>query len=292
MKYIIIALVFYIVSVLIKGYVNYRIVNNKEKFNLKEAIGQNVIAQFFNGITPFATGGQPMEVYMLKEHGISLAKATNMTIQSFIFYQIALVACGVLAVSYNFFFHIFPKVKVLQHFVLLGFLINVTVAIVLILISTSRQMTKKIEGIVKWVTKKCNIKINEKELENKFEDFREGFQELKQRKGLLPKGILLNVISLLCLYITPLLVLYSMTGNYPMKISETITSSAYVYIVGSFVPIPGASGGIEYGFAQFFGNFLGGSIISAMLIVWRFLTYYLGVMVGGIFFNIRERVKK
>ena len=38
--------------------------------SLKEAIKHNIIVQFFNGITPFSTGGQPMEVYMLKEHGI------------------------------------------------------------------------------------------------------------------------------------------------------------------------------------------------------------------------------
>ena len=98
--------------------------------------------------------------------------------------------------------------------------------------------------------------------------------------------------SLLCLYSVPYFVLLGMGDGTKMTIVETIVSSAYVYLIGAFVPIPGASGGIEYGFTQFFGNFLEGSIISAMLIVWRFLTYYLGVIIGGILFNIRERVKK
>ena len=71
---------------------------------------------------------------------------------------------------------------------------------------------------------------------------------------------------------------------------ETITASAYVYLIGAFVPIPGASGGIEYGFTQFYGIFIGLEKISAVLIVWRFITYYLGIIVGAIAFNIDRRV--
>ena len=82
-------------------------------------------------------------------------------------------------------------------------------------------------------------------------------------------------------------------GDYKsLTIIDTLVSSAYVYLIGAFVPVPGASGGIEYGFSQFFGNFVEGSILPAMLIVWRFITYYLGVIVGAILFNIRERMKK
>jgi len=290
--YIGLAIIFFFLSVIIKGYVNYIIANDKEKLSLKEAIKHNFITQFFNGVTPFSTGGQPMEIYMLREHGIPLTKATNQTIQSFIFYQIALVICGIIAVSYNFFFHVFPKVKLLQHFVFLGFLINVAVAVILLLISSSHAMTKRIERIVKWICKKFKININEQELSEKIEDFHKGFQELKRRKGLLFRGVSLNIISLLLLYTTPLLVLYSMSGNYSMKFVETITASAYVYIVGSFVPIPGASGGIEYSFTQFFGNFIGLDMISAVLIIWRTITYYLGIIIGALLFNLEKKVKK
>ena len=55
-----------------------------------------------------------MEIYMTTEHGISAVEATNISIQNFIFYQTALVIYGVLAVSYNFIFHIFPKTELLR----------------------------------------------------------------------------------------------------------------------------------------------------------------------------------
>ena len=71
-------------------------------------------------------------------------------------------------------------------------------------------------------------------------------------------------------------------GDFNIGIMETISASAYVLIIGAFVPIPGGTGGIEYGFMQFFGNFISGSVLSASLLVWRFITYYLGIILGAI----------
>lgn len=291
LKYIILALVFYTISVVIKGFMNYKIVNDKEKFKLKEAINQNIISQFFNGITPFQTGGEPMAIYMLKEQGFSISQATNYMVQGFIFYQLALVLYGLFAVVYNYTFQVFPKVQILQYLVLIGFTINIVV-VILLLLSYSEQATKRISKLSYKICRKLKIKISKENLEKKFEDYHNGFQELKERKGLFVFGVCMNIISLSCLYMVPYFILCGMGDTNSLSIVNTLISSAYVYLIGAFVPVPGASGGIEYGFTQFYGNFVAGSIISAMLIVWRFITYYLGVIVGGICFNVRERVRK
>ena len=77
-----------------------------------------------------------------------------------------------------------------------------------------------------------------------------------------------------------------------LNVGITITSSAYVLLIGAFVPIPGGSGGIEYGFLSFFGNFLSKSRLSAVLLIWRFITYYMPMIIGAIAFNLDEREKK
>ena len=290
-SYIIIALLFYFISVSIKGFVNYLIVNDKKKISIREAIKHNFIAQFFNGITPFSSGGQPMEIYMLTEHDISLTKATNLTIQNFIFYQIALVICGLIAVSYNFIFHIFPKEHLLQHLVLLGFLINILVVIVL-MFSTRERFVKVIYNTIKKVSKFFKIKINDEKLKDTFVEFSTGMTELKKRRKLTVIGIFLNVVSLCSLYCVPLFVIYSLGVFSNLSIIDTIVSSAYVYLIGAFVPAPGGSGGIEYGYTQFFGNFVGIEIISASLLIWRFITYYLGMIIGALLFSLEKKVKK
>jgi uncharacterized protein (TIRG00374 family) len=62
-------------------------------------------------------------------------------------------------------------------------------------------------------------------------------------------------------------------------------------LIGSFIPLPGGTGGVEYGFINFFGNFLSGAILKTLMLLWRFFTYYFGMFIGAITFNIMERRK-
>ena len=78
----------------------------KKSIKYSKMFHQILITQFFNGITPFATGGEPMQVYMLKKSGVKVAQATNIIVQEFIMYQIALVIIGFLALLLNFKFNV------------------------------------------------------------------------------------------------------------------------------------------------------------------------------------------
>lgn len=294
--YILIAIFFFFLYLFFKSYIYYITINNKEKISLKESFKHQVITQFFNGITPFSTGGQPMEIYMTTEHGISAVEATNISIQNFIFYQTALVIYGVLAVSYNFIFHIFPKAELLRKLVLLGFLINTFVAVALLAVLISNAFTKKIAFFFVDALSKIKIIKNKEKAKEKvnktLDEFHKSATELRNRRGLFTKGVILNFISLTCLYIIPLFIVLSLGDTTSLNPMTTLTSSAYVLLMGSFVPIPGASGGIEYGFLKFYGNFLSKKIISAVLIVWRFITYYLGVILGAFAFSLEKKVDK
>ena len=71
---------------------------------------------------------------------------------------------------------------------------------------------------------------------------------------------------------------------------EAIVASAYVMLIGSFVPLPGGTGGIEYGFIYFFGVFIISDVkLRALMLLWRFVTFYMGIVVGGIVLNLKER---
>ena len=101
-------------------------------------------------------------------------------------------------------------------------------------------------------------------------------------------NILYNFIALCCLYLIPLFVLYSMGDFNSFNAGIAIVTSAYIMIIGSFVPIPGGTGGLEYGFVAFYGNFVTGSKLSAMMLVWRFITYYFGMIAGAVALNIKK----
>ena len=89
----------------------------------------------------------------------------------------------------------------------------------------------------------------------------------------------------------PYFVIIALAETFPTGVTrlKVICSSAYVLIMGSFVPIPGASGGIEYGYYKFFGNFIKGSLLKASLLIWRTISYYLPMIIGGILFNTNTK---
>ena len=289
LRFIFIAVVLYFLYIAIRAYMIYITVNNKKKFSLWESIKHNIITQFFNGITPFSTGGQPMEIYMLTRHKISFAKASNYIIQNFMFYQIALVIYGGVAVLYNWCFNIFPNNTLLKELIFLGFVINTIVAVVLFFIASSEKFTHKCMSFIVSMLDKVNIVKDKKAAKERWNkrlvEFHENTKDLMKNKSRFVLGVVLNLISLTCFYIIPLFVVYSFHDFTSLNVMDTIVASAYVLIIGSFVPIPGASGGIEYGFLKFFGNFINGSSMVATLLVWRVITYYLGIIAGGILVN-------
>lgn len=250
--------------------------------------------QFFNAITPFSTGGQPYQIYYLTREGLSTTISTNIIIQNFIVYQIALVFLGIVAVLSNVFFHIFNEVNLLQQLVLIGFLANTFVIILLFIVSFSKKLNKKIISLgITILTKLHLVKDKEKKLQEWYEyinKFHAGAKVLLTDRWEFFKTIIYNAVALCCLYAIPVVLLYSMGDFTSYNILTAIVTSAYVMLIGSFVPIPGASGGLEYGFMSFYGNFIGGAKLKAIMLLWRFVTYYFGLIVGSVALNIK-RVK-
>ncbi len=261
-------------------------------YSFKQSYKMLLITKFFNGITPFSSGGQPMQIYMLKKDGVRLTKATNIIIQNFIIYQAALVVLGLVALGINFYFSLFEKVVLLKHLVTIGFMMNTLVMIFLFIISFSNRFNHfMIEKGILILSKIKLVKDKEKILNSwheKVDDFHEGATYLKQNKMLCFRTFLYNALYLVLLYVMPYFVILALTKD-PITITplEAICSSAYVLIMGSFVPIPGASGGIEYGYLRFFGNFIKGALVKASLLIWRTISYYIPMILGAVLFNTR-----
>lgn len=251
---------------------------------------------FFNAITPFSSGGQPFEIYYLKKDNIKLADVTTIVIEQFVVYQVALVSLGLIAIGANQIFHIFPSNSVLKNLVTIGFIINTLVTVVLFMLAFTTKTNKFIvEKFVNLGYKLKLIKNKDKKLEkinNYINDLHDGTKKLLENKKSFIFMILANFVGLVCLYLVPLSILYA-TGDYnSFNGLESVVASAYVMLIGSFVPIPGGTGGLEYGFINFYGNFIKGSVLTAIMITWRFITYYIPMIIGAIAVNIKKRVEE
>jgi len=68
------------------------ICNFKQDYTFKQTLRLMLSTQFFNAITPFASGGQPFQIYMLNKSGVKITDSANIIIQNYIVYQIPLYA--------------------------------------------------------------------------------------------------------------------------------------------------------------------------------------------------------
>ena len=278
----------------LKGLVLYYCASKvNKKYTEKKGILLMITTQFFHAITPFAAGGQPWQIYKLKKDGLTLGQSTNVVIQDFIAYQIALVFLGGCAITANYIMHIFPSDSLLKKLVTIGFIINTVVVIVLFVVAFSKKWNKKIiDGTVTLLHKLKIIKDKEEKLK-KSEKFIHNFHQsaiiLFKDKFNMIRIISLNFIALVGQYLIPFTLLMGL-GIYINPLLVIITS-AYVMLIGSMVPIPGGTGGLEFSFLAFFKNFVTGPKLSIIMIVWRLVTYYFGFIVGGIALNFNREAR-
>lgn len=291
-RYFVLALILMLISLIFKAKSLHTVIKKvKPKYKMKKAFNLSLESQFFNAITPFATGGQPFQIYSLKKEGINVTKGTNIIIQNFTSYQVALILIGIFFVTYNHYTNLLADTPFLKNLVILGFLINFIVIIVLFVVAFSKKSNKYIINKIIDLLYKFKIVKNKKQKKEDFNEYIETFHKgasiLLKDKTMFIKTIIYNLISLISLYLIPLAVIYSLGGKIlPL---EVLLASSYTMLIGSFVPIPGAAGGLEYGYVMFYGNFIKNPILNASMLIWRFITYYLTLILGTIIFNIKER---
>lgn len=262
--------------------------NKDFKFQFSLYLG--IITKFFNGITPLASGGQPMEVYEMHKKGISYSNGANIVIQNYIVFQIALVFWAVVAISLNQILHFFEYVPLLKQLTIIGFIINFVILIILFMVSFSKNFNRVlINFIINFLAKLKIVKDKGDKIEKwnqRCDDYYTNARKLINNKKLFLKCIFYQLISLGIYYVLPLFIAWSLNLGDNLNFINTIAASSYIYVMGCYVPIPGASGGMEYAFMGFFGNFMSDSPLKALLILWRFLTYYAPTIIGAIIYNV------
>lgn len=267
-----------------------------KNYKFKDTFVLMYCAQFFNAITPFSSGGQPFQVYLLNKQGIGVSESANALLQNFFSYQLSLTIIGTISIIANKYLQIIPNTSLLKNIVIIGFLVNVLVLFIIVFLAKAKKVNTKVFNKIfnfvfsfKFIKNREELKIK---ANKKIDEFYESSQYYKNNKYILLKSIIYNVLSLLVLYSIPLFIFYSVGNFDSVNLLTSLICSSYVYFVGSFVPIPGGTGGLEYAFIEFFRIFTSKAIISTCMILWRFITYYLSMLLGALsLLFVKKKVK-
>ena len=239
---------------------------------------------FFNAITPFASGGQPMQAFMMMKQGVPLGSSASVLLSKFIIYQLTLTLYSmiVLIVQLKFFV---VKVKGIAYLSLVGFTVNLGVVIVLVMAAFMRKRTKKIGFLgINLLHKFPLIKdvySQKKKLIKQMDLFGNNIDEMKKNKMLIARIGFLTASQLTAYFLIPYAV-YRAFGLKGAQVLVIVSAAAFIVMFSSFVPIPGSSGVAEGSFFLLFQLFFPQAILPTAILCWRIITFYVPLCLGGI----------
>ncbi len=265
----------------------------KNNYTFKQSFVNAISGVFFNGITPFASGGQFAQVYIFNKQGISPTHSSSILLMCFICYQSVLVLYTAICVAlkYNYFVNEGTEIFSLA---LLGFIINFVVILGLFAGAKSKKLQNFLTHTVLKVLSKIRLIKNYEstcaKIEQYLSDFRDQLKFLQKNVPVLLKSCLCNFIRLTFLYSTPFLAAKALNLQVsPSQFFDFIGLCSFIYLINAFLPIPGSSGGSEGVYILLF-SFLGTVGVSSSMFLWRFMTYYLGLILGGLVFSFDKEI--
>lgn len=178
----------------------------KKDYSFKQSFINAISGTFFNGITPFASGGQFAQVYIFNKQGIPPTNSASILLMCFICYQSVLVLYTgiVLLFKYQYFVEDQPAVFSLA---ILGFLINFVVILGLFGGAKSKKLQNFLtHNVLRFLSKIHIVKDYEStcvKIEQYLADFREQLNFLQRNKPVLVKSCLCNFMKLTIIYSMP-----------------------------------------------------------------------------------------
>ena len=245
----------------------------------------SMIGLLFNNITPFSSGGQPMQAYELTKTGKRVSDSLSAMAMKFIITQTALVVTTliVIAIEFDFFKNL------MQDYIwiaILGFGINILAIILVILAGINKRfITIFTNPIIKFLGKIHILKHpdeTKEKLDKSIDNFREQFKFMKSEKKMVLEMFITAVIQSLAYYSITYMV-YRAFGNYGITFWQIIPTQAFLLLIMTFIPTPGSGLGAEGGFYLLFNSIFKEGTINMSILFWRMYTFYLPILVGTLF---------
>lgn len=294
--YLLLILLTYVVYFVIEAYLLYLLINKiNNTYSYRQTLELNLMTKFFNGITPFSLGGQPLQVYELSKSKVRVTEALLVVVENFIVLQISMTIMSVISLVVCLSNGLVPN-KFLWMLTIIGIFITLISLFMAIFMCVKINYAKKVGKWFIKVLNKIHIIKNKDESyllwTNKCDEYHTCFKILLKNKMFIIKCVLLNIIYMTIFCMLPFFTFKALNIDVNINMFYSIVLSCFSYLSASFIPIPGATVGMEYAFINYFKMIVVNSIVMPGVLLWRLVSYYIPMILGGILFNIKDSVKK
>lgn len=258
------------------------------RLSLAGAFRITMMSSFMAGVTPFDTGGEPLKVYLLHREGVPLGEGAAIVALGALLHAtsrlLLFLVAPLMALATGVAWAALPGVKAalgVGLFIYLVFLGIMVASLVRPEIATNLAARICASRVVrKFISERTREEIVRR-VATHVQEFRDGvlrFSSMRLHAGV---AGLLSVGYWLSLTLVPFLVLsgVGVAVSYPAAFATSMS----LYLVMAYVPTPGASGGAEIGSAALFATMIPSRLIGVFVLLWRLVTFYLTMAVGGLF---------
>ena len=263
------------------------------------------LGKYYDGITPFSAGGQPMQIYYLHKKGISggISSAVILIkymVQMCVYCLVSLVfmaaGTGVVNTLAG------TERTVIIVFGWIGLAVNMILPLAVLLFAVLPKFAKALASFIVGIGHKIKIVKDKEKTMAKAEavvnDYRSGFVIMAHHPVQFILLILACVTEVLLTFSFPYFMMKTFSGLTAddgfTVLLQVMTMNIYVIQAVAIIPTPGNTGAMEGLGALAFTTFVTGSIQFWSMFGWRFAVYYVYIVVGlgiTIFDFIRRLVR-
>lgn len=250
-----------------------------------------LLGRYYDNITPAAFGGQPFQIYyMRKNSNLSSGASTSIPMFGMISLQAAFVFIALICFLFGGVAGDYPAL-IVTAWIGLAFY-----AFWPIMVASATFFPKKTTTFIKWIVKVLvKIRIIKKreealkKVESGVTEYADSVKLILKNRGLFLQTIALSLTYNLFVAAIPFFVLTAFGGNvgFWSCFGTTIAVMSAIY----FIPTPGNTGAAEGTFFLVFSALSSGYVFWAMLI-WRFFSYYIYIIMGPIIYFIMYLEKR
>ncbi len=264
------------------------------KIRLATSAKTHFIGKYYDAVTPFSTGGQPMQIYHLNTKGISGGNSTAIVMIRYYSSVVCWVTMGAALMIFGAVKGVLDSASgatVLKVTGWVGIGINLLIPLfVTLFLVFPKLMYKLTYGIVKLGNKVKIVKDVEKTTARAtkvVDDFKNSFKLMATSPLKLILLIIVSFGEVGLTFAAPFFIMKAFNCSVSGMLLTVMSLNAFATFGVSFVPTPGNSGVVEGLGALAFSAFAGSTLAWSVL-AWRLSVFYLYIFIGiGItFFDV------
>lgn len=240
---------------------------------------------YYNLVTPFASGSQPMQIYALNKYDINLSKSIAIVTNKTVLFQtvVTIYSAVIIFLNIEVLKNELPSMLVLMS---IGMVMNIVSLLGGMLIVLTPNTMKIIVKVIVNTLYRLNIfkSLNKKiHTINKFiDEYSYSIKLFIKNKKALCLSIILTIIQLTVFFSISYCVYKAFNLN-GLSLFEVLSLQVFLYMSVSPIPTPGNVGANEVAFLTIFANVFPGNIIGYSVFLYSIYVYYFLVVVCGLF---------